>query len=52
MASSPLSSTLPLRRLRFFTPAFVLRVLGPSDDRALRRLEALVEDDPFGHPLS
>ena len=40
------------RRLRFFTPSFVLQVLDANEERALRRLEALVEDDRSGEPAS
>ena len=39
------------RRPRFLEPAFVLRVLDRDEERALRRLEALVEDGLFGHVL-
>lgn len=40
------------RRPRFLAPSFVLRVLDENEDRALRKLEALVEDGLFGHDLS
>ena len=39
------------RRPRFLEPSFVLRVLDPNEERALRRLEALVEDGLVGHVL-
>jgi len=41
-------------RPRFFEPALVLRVLDEHEGRAIRKLEALVEDDLFDHllPLS
>ena len=35
-------------RPRFLTPLFVLRLLDENEDRALRKLEALVEDDLLG----
>jgi REP-associated tyrosine transposase len=38
------------RRPRFLRPAFVLGAFEPNEERALRRLEALVEDDLFGQP--
>jgi len=40
------------RRLRFFTPEFVLQVLDTDEERALRKLEALVEDGVLSLPLS
>jgi REP element-mobilizing transposase RayT len=38
-------------RPRFFEPSFVLRVLDEHEDRAIRKLEALVEHDLFDRLL-